>query len=90
MMRWVKVKVGDVQMKMSGQRLLTGLVRNCGEFFQRQARSQNFATINISNKSRLFFPLRLMMLLFNWTFFVRKVFIMISKEKCKIEVFLYF
>ena len=27
------------------------------------------------------------MLLYNWTFFVRKVFIMISKEKCKIEVF---
>ena len=54
-MRWVKVKVGDVQMKMSGQRLLTGLVRNCGEFFQRQPRSQNFATINISNKSRLSF-----------------------------------
>ena len=73
--RWVNQvdqsgSTGDGQMKMSGQQLLTGAVRNCGEFFQRQPRSQNFATINISSKSRPFFslsPLSLMMLLYNWT-----------------------
>ena len=73
--RWVNQvgqsgSTGDGQMKMSGQQLLTGGVRNCPEFFQRRPRSQNFATINISSKSRPFFslpPLTLMMLLYNWT-----------------------